>query len=68
MLDSVVEGRQDLFENFRIHQFIARGLNQVYEIINNKTNEVKCAKLVHLNDEKDMEAFKKEILFLEMTR
>jgi hypothetical protein len=43
-------------------------LNQVYEIINNQNNEVKCAKLVHLNDDKDMEAFKKEISFLETTK
>jgi hypothetical protein len=67
-MDSILEGRQDLFENYKLGQFIARGLNQVYEVTNVHDQSVKCAKLVHLNDAKDMEYFKKEISFLEVTR
>lgn len=67
-MDSILEGRRDLFENYRLGQFIARGLNQVYEVTHIHNQSVKCAKLVHLNDVKEMEYFKKEISFLEATK
>lgn len=62
----LIEGDESLFNNYEsTNKWIGKGLNDVWEVMNIKTQELEVIKEIKIMDERDYDKFKTEVSFLE---